>query len=213
MHDLPHCKLPAEDTLRLHRRLLDRDPLAPADFAAVFLKPLIAWLQSTNPGVEPMACEEAADEAIVSFLLHPTKYDPQRLGLEAFLRMAAQRDLQNLLRKERRHQRKRRDWNVVEQTSEDGKYLQREDDPSLPLQMEEARQRQAPPDTMRQQMTDVEERVWQQMQQGERRHAVFAAILSVTHLPDDEQKLQVKRVKDRLKKRKERAGGNDDRSP
>ncbi|HTU23039.1 MAG TPA: hypothetical protein VMG10_33700 [Gemmataceae bacterium] len=207
MHDSPHSNLSAADALRVYRRLLDRDPLAPADFAAAFLKPLIAWLQCTNPGVEPIACEEAADEAIVRFLLHPTKYDPQRLALEAFLRMAAQRDLQNLLRKERRHHQNRRDWNVVEQASEDGKYLRKDDDPSLPLQIEEARQRQAPSDTMQQQMTDVERRFWEQMQQGERRHAVFAAILGVTHLPIPEQKRQVKRVKDRLKKRKERAGG------
>ena len=213
MHDIPHCKLPAEDALRLYGRLLDRDPLAPADFAAAFLKPLIAWLQSTNPRVEPMVCEEAADEAIVRFLLDPTKYDPQRLKLEAFLRMAAQRDLQNLLRKERRHQRNRRSWKVVEQMAEEGKYLRRDDDPSLPLQMEEVRQRQAPPDSMWQRMTEVEQRFWEQMQQGEWRNAVFAAILGVTHLPEAEQRRQVKRVKDRLNKRKERAGGKDGRSP
>ena len=207
MHYSPHSQLSAEDALRLHRRLLERDPLAPADFADAFLRSLIAWLKSTNPGVDPMACEEAADEAIVRFLNDPTKYDPQRLRVEAFLRMAAQRDLQNLLRKERRHQQNRRDWKVVEQASADGKYLGRDDDPSLPLQIEEARQRQAPPDTMWQQLTDAERRVWEQMQQGERRHSVFAVIIGVTHLPDAEQKREVKRVKDRLKKRAQRAGG------
>jgi RNA polymerase sigma-70 factor (ECF subfamily) len=213
MHDPPHSKPSAEDALHLHQRLLERDPVASADFAVAFLRPLIAWLQTTNAGVDPMACEEAAGAAIVGFLIHPTKYDPQRLGVEAFLRMAAQRDLQNLLRKERRHQRKRRDWNVVEQTSEDGKYLRRDDDPSLPLQIDEARQRQALPDALWQQLTDVERCFWEQMQQGEWRHSVFAAILGVTHLPADEQRRLVKRVKDRLKKRKERAGGKDGRFP
>jgi RNA polymerase sigma-70 factor (ECF subfamily) len=209
MHDSAHSKLSAEAALRLHQRLLERDPVAPADFAAAYLKPLIAWLRTTHAGVDPMACEEAVDEAIVGFLIDPSKYDPQRLGVEAFLRMAAQRDLQNLLRKERRHQRKRRDWKVVEQASEDGKYLRRDDDPSLPLQMDEARQRQALPDAVRQQLTDVERRCWEQMQQGERSHSVFAALLGVTHLPVEEQKREVKRVKDRLKKRQERAGGKD----
>lgn len=213
MHDPSHSKLSAEDVLRLHRRLLERDPVAPADFAVAFLNPLIAWLERTNSGVDPMACEEAAGEAIVRFLTNPTKYDPQRLGVEAFLRMAAQRDLQNLLRKERRHQINRKDWYVVEQASEDGKYLGREDDPSLPLQIEEARQRQALPAAARQQLTEAERRCWEQMQQGERRHSVFAVILGVTHLPENEQRREVKRVKDRLKKRKERAGGKHDRSP
>ena len=121
MHDPHPCEMSAEDALCLYRRLLERDPVAPADFAVAFLKPLIAWLQRTNPSVDPMACEEAAGEAIIRFLNDPTKYDPQRLGMEAFLRMAAQRDLQNLLRKERRHQKNRRDWKVVEQASPDGK--------------------------------------------------------------------------------------------
>ena len=121
MHDPPHSELSAEDALRLHRRLLERDPVAPADFAVAFLNPLIAWLRTINSSVDPMACTEAAGEAIVGFLNNLTAYDPERLGVVAFLRMAAQRDLQNLLRKERRHQQNRRDWIVVEQGAVDGK--------------------------------------------------------------------------------------------
>jgi hypothetical protein len=212
MHDPPRSELSEADALRLHRRLLEHDPLAPADFAVALLKPLIAWLKTTNPSVDRMACEEAADEAIIHFLNNPTKYDPQRLGLEAFLRMAARRDLQNLLRKERRHQQSRRDWNVVEQASAEGKYLERDDDPSLPLQIEEARQRLASPEAVWQHLTDAERCVWKTMEQGERRNSVYAAILGITHLPDAEQRRQVKRVKDRLKKRKQRAGGKHDGS-
>ena len=212
MHDSLPSELLAEDALRLHQRLLERDPVGPADFAVAFLKPLIAWLQTTTAGVDPMACADAAGEAIVGFLNNLTAYDPERLEVEAFLRMAAQRDLQNLLRKERRHQRNRRDWNIVEQASEDGKYLMREDDPSLPLQIEEARQRQGPPDALWQQLTDVERSFWEQMQQGERRTPVFAVILGITHLSASEQRREVKRVKDRLKKRLERTEGERGRS-
>ncbi len=212
MHDLLHSELSAEDALHLYRRLLARDPVGPADFAVAFLKPLIAWLQTTHAGIDPMACEEAADEAIVSFLNNLTAYDPERLAVEAFLRMAAQRDLQNLLRKERRHQQNRSPLKVVEQASDDGKYLGRDDDPSLPLQIEEARQRQAPPDALWQQLTDVERRFWEQMEQGEWRTPVFAVILGVTHLSAAEQQREVKRVKDRLKKRRERSEGKRGRS-
>ncbi len=212
MHDPQISDLSAEDAMHLYRRLLKLDPVAPADFAVAFLKPLVAWLKSTNSRVDPIACEEAADEAIVQFLKNPTEYDPDRLEVEAFLRMAAQRDLLNLLRKERRHQKHRRDWNVVEQASPDGKYLGREDDPSFSLQIEEAKQRQALPTALRQQLTDAEQRCWEQMQQGEKRHSVFAVILGVTQLPEDEQRREVKRVKDRLKKRQKRAGGKRDRA-
>lgn len=212
MHDPPSSKLSAKDALRLHRLLLERDPVAPADFAAAFLQPLIAWLQITHSRIDPMLCEEAVGEAILAFLNKPSQYDPQRLGVEAFLRMAAQRDLRNLLRKERRHQQNRRDWNVVEEASADGKYLGRDEDPSLPLQIEEAKQQQALADAVWNQLTEVEQRFWEQMQQGEWRNSVFAVILGVTHLPVHQQRREVKRVKDRLKKRKERGGGKHDRS-
>lgn len=212
MDELPHAALSAEEVLGLHRRLLDRDAVAPSEFAAAFLQPLIAWLQFTHSDVDPMACAEAASEAILGFLSNPTRYDSQRLGMEAFLRMAAKYDLLNVLRKEKRHQRNRRDWNDVEQASADGKYLEREDDPSLRLQLEEARQRQALPVAGQRPLTEAERCVWEQMQQGERRHAVFAVLLGVTHLPQAEQRRAVKRVKDRLKKRMERAGGKHEQS-
>jgi hypothetical protein len=82
----------------------------------------------------------------------------------------------------------------------------------LPLQIEEARQRQAPPDAVWQRLTDVERCFLEQMQQGEWRNSVFAVILGVTHLSAGEQRREVKRVKDRLKKRMKRAGGKRGRS-
>jgi hypothetical protein len=72
-----------EDAVGLHRRLLRRDPVAPADFAAAFLDPLIAWLQATHSSADPMACAEAAGEAIIGFLNNPSAYDPGCLGVEA----------------------------------------------------------------------------------------------------------------------------------
>lgn len=203
----PHSELSAEEALRLHQRLMAHDPVAPADFASAFLQPLLAWLQATNRQVDPMLCEEAVGKALVDFIMKPDAYDPARLPLPAFLRMAATRDLQNLLRKERRHQGNRLDLKVVEQSLKAGKYLSRADDPSLPLQIEEARQRPAPAEALGPELTEVERRVWEQMQQGERRTSVFAAILGVTHLTAGEQRREVKRVKDRLKKRSERKGG------
>lgn len=212
MHDPPLDEPSSEYALHLYRRLLERDAVAPADFAEAFLEPLIAWLQITNSSVDPMACAEAASEAIVGFVINPGIYDPKRLEVLAYLRMAARRDLLNLLRKERRHQRHRRDFRVVEHGTEDGKYLGTEDDPSLPMQIEEARQDQALPDELWQELTDVERLVWERMQQGERRTSVFAVVLGVTHLSVAEQRREVKRVKDRLKKRMERTVGKRGRS-
>lgn len=53
---------------------------------------------------------------------------------------------------------------------------------------------------------DQERAVLQQMDNGERRSTVYADLLGITHLPELEQRRRVKQVKDRIKKRLERAG-------
>ena len=105
--------------------------------------------------------------------------DQHTSNQEAELRMAAQRDLQNALRKERRHQRNRRDWNLVEDAPEAGKYLGRDDDPSLRLQLAEAERQAAPPEALLRGLTEVERRVLELMRQGERRTAVYLSLIHI----------------------------------
>jgi RNA polymerase sigma-70 factor (ECF subfamily) len=211
MPDLSHSELSPEDALRLHRRLLERDASAPADVAAAFLAPLITWLEATNPSADPTTCGEAAGQAIIDFIHNPSAYHPDGLAVRSFLRMAAQRDLQNALRKERRHQRNRRDWNLVEDAPEAGKYLGRDDDPSLRLQLAEAERQAAPPEALLRGLTEVERRVLELMRQGERRTAVYAAVMGILHLSTVEQRRRVKREKDRLAKRMQRWEGGHER--
>ena len=52
--------------------------------------------------------------------------------------------------------------------------------------------------------------MWELMGEGERRTAVFARALGLEDRPPGEQEREVKRVKDRIKKRMQRAGGRDE---
>jgi hypothetical protein len=54
--------------------------------------------------------------------------------------------------------------------------------------------------------TEVDRRVLRLMVDGERRTAVFAAVLGLDGQPAEAQRREVKRAKDRIKKRLERAG-------
>ena len=188
----------------LHKRLLEGDPVAPAEVAATFLEPLSAWLQTVAPGKDAAAYAEAAEDAVLDFIKNPAAYRPERLEATAYLRMAARRDLQNALRRERRHQRHRRAWNLVEQSAAAGKYLGRDDDPSLPLQIAEVASRSLPAEVW-EGLTEAECRCLELMQEGERRTTVFAGVLGITDLPIAQQRREVKRVKDRLDKRVQRA--------
>lgn len=106
---------PSEETAAsLHLRLLDQDPIAPADFAEAYFQPVAYSLMTRNSGVDSQLCYEAAGEAVLSLIKNPEIFRPDRGALDMFLRMSAQRDLLNLLAKERRHLLRRAPLEVVE---------------------------------------------------------------------------------------------------
>lgn len=194
--------LPSQaQALRLHRQLCDNDGTAPVAVCRAYLDPLLTWIEDKNRRAPPELCEEAVHLALCGYLHDPATYDPERGELASYLRMAAQGDLLNLLGKEQRHQRGRVSLTAVELSPDAGKYLGREDDPSLRLRIAEE---QTADDPVRDGCDEGERRVLDLMREGERHTAAYAAALGIGHLSGEEQERQVKRVKDRLKKRLER---------
>jgi hypothetical protein len=191
---------------------VERDPVAPDDIAVTFLEPLMGWLANRNPSLHPDLIAEAAGEAIVTLIRNPAAYDPERGELEAYLRMSAQGDLRNILNRESRYRAGRTSLEVVEHSADAGNYLGREDDPSLPMQIEEqlAELAHAIPPSVREGLTEPEARVLELMLRGERKMDVFAEAYGVADRPREERRRVVKQVKDRLKKRLERAGRDDE---
>jgi RNA polymerase sigma-70 factor (ECF subfamily) len=204
--------LSQDDACALHCRLLAGDPVAPSDLAMAYLEHLAGWLVRRHPGIEDSSCWEAAEEAIIALSKQPEAYQPERGTLDNYLRMSASGDLKNLLRAERRHRERRADWGAVELSPAQGKYLQDQgSDPARIVELQEmvmerladrARVTQA----MAEGLTPEEARVLALMQEKERKTAVYAAALGIAHLPLQEQRVAVKRVKDRLTKRIERSG-------
>ncbi|HEY7065728.1 MAG TPA: hypothetical protein VII06_29910 [Chloroflexota bacterium] len=206
--------LPSQDqTIALHQRLLARDPVASSDLAVTYLDWLATWLTRVSPRDEPHLCNTAAEDAIMDLIKRPAAYNPGRLGLDAYLRMAAKRDLDNLRSRERRHTRRRVALDAVEHSPDAGKYLTDEDeDPARIVEQREEimakRTRAAPAvETATAGLSPGEAEAFRLLQDGERKTAPYAAALGIAHLPAAEQRQQVKRVKDKLKKRLERAGG------
>jgi RNA polymerase sigma-70 factor (ECF subfamily) len=195
--------------LALWRRLLAADdPTARSDFAVAYLDWLADWLIHTNPRADPHDCNTAAEDAVLDLLKHPERYQPDRGRLDAYLCMAAARDLSNLWRKEGRHRRRRADLEVVELSPREGKYLQSEaDDPARRLEEAEdaAELGAALASAVAEGLTSEEACVLDLWRSGERKGSVFAAALGLSRRPIDEQRREVKQVKDRLKKRMQRA--------
>lgn len=189
----------ADTGAALHRRLAAGDPTAPADLAAAFLDPLVAYLRAGYSHVHDHLLYDAATDTLLSVMRNPAVYDPTRGELPAFLRMAAAGDLRNLLARDRRHQANREDRDCVELAADDGNSPAEGDEPPS---FDDARL--APVVAA---LSEAERQVLQLMRAGERRTAAFAAVLGIAGQPPDEQVREVKRVKDRIMVRLKRAGG------
>jgi hypothetical protein len=208
MSTLP-VRLPDRATERhLHQRLLAGERTASSDIATTYLAALVNWLTRQNREVDSSLVEQAADEALLSLICDPSIYDPAKKTLFGYLRMAASGDLKNLIRKEMKHQIGRKSLKSVELSPHAGKYLGREEDPSFAsaVRDEQKAAKEQVEASMRDGWTEFEARVWQLMRSGERRTAVYAKEMGIAHLPFPEQKKEVKRMKERLQKRHDRAG-------
>jgi hypothetical protein len=206
----PNALPTREEELELHRRLIDGDHTASVDLALAIFVPLVDWLRARNRAVEEAMCGEAAAEAFCALAKNPGSYKPQSdkaVGLFQFLQMSAMGDLKNLLRKESRHHRLRVSWESVEELPDAGKYLGREHDMTAQLQIKEevevARVLVLP--LVRDGLTEKEVGALDLLLEGEKKTAAFAGVLGICHLPSQEQEAEVKRVKDKLNKRIQRA--------
>jgi hypothetical protein len=196
---------PPEEGLRLHLHLCDGDPVASAQICRAYVAPLCDWLAGPFARVDPHVRETAVHEAVMHYLQSPQAYDPRRADLAAYLRMAARRDLENLLAQERRHHRRRIPWSDVELGEEHRNIPGRAEEPSHRLeQQEEAAAWRASLDAFRAGLTPAEECVLHLLLAGERSTRAFALALGLQGLSADGEAREVKRVKDRLKKRLER---------
>jgi hypothetical protein len=197
-----------EEGLALHRRLLGGDATASADVAVAFLEPLISWLLTSRRfGVSVDTCIEAAEDAVIALVKSPVSFNPERgLGLGAYLRMSARGDLKNLLQRENRHRQNQISLEIVEHSPQARKYLAKDDDPSLPLRIHEEIQGATAEivSPAREGLSEGESQALDLLLQRERRTAAYALVLGLDHLPKKAQRAEVKRVKDKLKKRIQR---------
>ena len=201
-----------EEGTGLYAGLLDLapDPVAPAEFCNAYIKPLKSWLEAEFPCADPDLVLDAVHQTLIDLVLHPRRYNPQRLELGAFLRMAARRDLLNLISREARHQRKRRSLEIVEDDQEGRNSSQGEAPDHRLIRMEEQMRMRAVFQRVREACTAEEQSAFDLMVAEERRTEAYAAALGLGGKPEGEQEREVKRVKDRLKKRLLREGGDDD---
>ena len=176
----PHRPDLNTELLDLHKRLLADDPVATADLFEIAVPILERYLRhqfpSIGPGVDPDIYILAAHDALTDYFKNPRKYDPSLSRLTTYLRLAAKRDLQNLLRKESRHAKGRISLDSVEFDRSDGNDLSQAiaDDIDAERLSED----------LTKNMTTAERDLFFLMVEGERSTMAAAAALGIEHLPD-----------------------------
>lgn len=188
--------------LDLHDRLLSDDPTATEEVfniaAPEIERHLRLRFQSLAAGVDPDIRTLAAYQALTDYFKNPGKYNPNKRSLMGYLKMAAGRDMQNLLRKESRH--------VTGRISLEGVEFRQSDGNDVSERVAEDIDGQRRIDDLKQGMTSEERAIFELMLDGERSTEVAVAAMNIGHLPPEGQAREVKRVKDRIKKRIQRKG-------
>ena len=188
----------------LHARLLRRDATAPSDLADGYLDGLIAALRRFfhRDRVDDEVLVTTAIEAILDLGERPEQYDPDRLGLSPYLLMAAKRDVLNTLQRERRRADRHVPLENVElRAPVRNSVWASPSDPAETLVDAQAGERVA---LIREQFAGRDREVVDLMLEGERRTRAFADVLGLQDRPLEERVREVKRAKDRLKKRLQR---------
>ena len=189
---------PSEDALRLHQRLLGGDDLAGIELCEAILQPLTNRLQASAPFADDHLVAEAAESALLDYLEAPHKYQPDLSALSTYLLRAARCDLLNLQEREARRQRH---LESVELDDLPGN-SKRSDQPLLKLvAAEENAAMRAVVDAVESESTPTERTVLRLILAGEKSTAPYADALGISDRPAQEQQGEVKREKDKAKKR------------
>ena len=182
----------------LHARMLGGDPLATAEVAEQFLGPVLSNLKRRFPNLhDDQWRDEAAVDSIVAYFRQPGRYQPDKLGLAAYLTMSAAGDLKNKLAAERRRTAKLRETAVELLPENRNTFREQPQNENLPPLA----------DWLEGLFDDPADREAASLVlNGVRATERFAAVYGLTKLPIGEQRKRVKRHKDRLKKVLQRHG-------
>ncbi|MCB9149549.1 MAG: hypothetical protein H6641_12385 [Caldilineaceae bacterium] len=199
MQEVSQRKAQGDD---FHRRVLAGDPTATAEIADAYLFPLVEALTKRVPqSYDPHNVPTAVEDAILNYFQKPEQYDPDKgKSLFSYLHMAAYGDLLNLFDKQRRQTSKLAFQDFVEVSEYDSELIvEAVGKDNFEILLAEqwvsiwSQIREVLPDPLDQEILFL-------MMEGERHTQVFADVLGLLNISSNEQKREVKRTKDRIKK-------------
>jgi DNA-directed RNA polymerase specialized sigma24 family protein len=197
-----------ERQAEFHERIVEQEPTAFAELCQGALPHLVAFLRREFSGQDPHLHETVAIDLLLDYQRRPEQYDPQKLSLLAYLRMAARRDMLNAIDKQTRRQRKLASLddplvelqaggrNNIQEAFELDEWLQQHTDLSLQEILER----------LSAELDETDERVLLLMLEGVRETARYADVMGLEWADAESQRRDVKRAKDRVMQKLRRFG-------
>lgn len=193
--------------LSMHSLIQDKDDLALAKLYDLYGESVVLSLKKWFPNIarkDESLILEAVNEAFLGYYNNGQTFNPHKSTLLRFLEIAADRDLKNILQREKKHFQKQNIpedveleehfWNSVQRNNQstDETMIHRESLESVDREL--ANYFECEKDILLAKM----------ILSGERETDPFADVLNIRTLLIDEQRKEVKRNKDRIKKVLER---------
>jgi hypothetical protein len=185
----------------LHNRLISGDVIASAEIAELFLPLLIGKLNRVFLNIDdPHLIETAVIDTLMDYLSKPNQYNPNRGNLFSFLILKSKSDLLNFLSPKKIDQARVDLTEIVELDNDSSVYgVELIDE----MNVEELITNNLSPiwthlSSIIPDRTDQE--IVKLMMDGIRETDVYAEVIGIQNLPDDERSRIVKQNKDRLKK-------------
>ena len=177
----------------LHQRLTDGDDFAISELCDRLLPSVTAKLLGQNRDVDEHLIHSAINDAFLNYINNPSSYDPSLSSLASYLRMSAQRDLQNHLKTLHRRQK------VVELSLDDAEH-EMSDEGKRNIEQQFIDSESPLVRKVFEIVTDdIDRQIVSLMMDKVRDTKEFADILNISYLPEKEQRDEVKRHKDRIK--------------
>lgn len=197
---------------RCHQQISGGDPIAFAQLCEKALPHLTLFLRRQFPQAPPHLHDIAAIDCLMSYHGRPQQFNPDKLSLFAYLRMAARGDIRNALDSRQRREKRLHDLDdpaiqtqLTAEQMEDGEF---ELDDWLAQHTHLTR-----PELwarVEARFDDGDKEILSLMLQGVRDGRQFAQIMGISHLDLVSQRQAVKRAKDRIGKKLKRLGNQLD---
>jgi DNA-directed RNA polymerase specialized sigma24 family protein len=183
----------------LLQRLRRRDPVAAEEFCDSYLPRLAQDRRWVPAGVyDQHMVWDAATDAVLEFIETADRYNPARMGILGYLRMAARRNVLNLIAREQRHGSRRAALDPVDLSAVAGNDQQETSNLPEGLTAEAGR---AFLRRLREKLTNAQD--WEaavMMLDGVRSTEEYARLWGLLHLPAQECRIEVRRRKNRIGK-------------